>query len=131
MDQDTFIKIILIGWLLVCAIQDWREGEVSNWLTVPALILAATYALWRGGENLSWFAVALVGFSALLYLDVVGGADVKILASLAGIWPMAFLGALFAQGLWGVVVLTQKGRGSAFRAVPTYLLGAVIISLIY
>ena len=130
MVQDTIIKIILLTWLCGCAWQDWRVGEVSNWLTLPAMAAAAIYALQAGGNTLLIFIAALMSVFILFYLGSLGGADAKILVVLAGLWPAAFLGAVLVQGGWGVIVMLRNGRTAGFRAVPTYATGALICLLI-
>ncbi len=130
MVQDPIVKIILLTWLCGCAWQDWRVGEVSNWLTLPAVAAAGIYALLAGGNPLLIFIAALIGVFILFYLGSIGGADAKILIVLAGLWPAAFLGAILVQGGWGVIVMLRNGRTAGFRAVPTYAAGALICLLI-
>ena len=130
MVQDTIFKIILLTWLCGCAWQDWRVGEVSNWLTLPAMTTVAVYAFLAGGNPLLFFIAALIGVFILFYFGSLGGADAKILVVLAGFWPAAFLGAILVQGGWGVIVMLRNGRTAGFRAVPTYAAGALICLLI-
>lgn len=126
MVQETIVKIILLTWLGVCAWQDWRVGEVSNWLTLPPMSVAGIYALLAGGDTLLIFIAALIGVFILFYLGGLGGADAKILVVLAGLWPAGFLGAVLVQGIWGMVAMLRNGRSAGFRAVPTYAAGALI-----
>jgi Flp pilus assembly protein protease CpaA len=128
--QGTIIKIILLTWLCGCAWQDWRVGEVSNWLTLPPMAVAGLYALMAGGNTLIIFIAALIGVFIFFYLGSFGGADAKILVVLAGLWPAAFIGAILVQGGWGLMVMLQKGRTAEFRAVPAYAAGALISLLI-
>jgi len=128
--QDPIVKIILLTWLCGCAWQDWRVGEVSNWLTLPPMAVAGVYVLLAGGNTLLIFIAVLIGVFILFYLGSFGGADAKILVVLAGLWPAAFLGAILVQGGWGLIVMLRKGRSAAFRAVPTYAAGAFISLLI-
>jgi len=124
--QDTIFKIILLIWLCGCAWQDWRVGEVSNWLTLPPMVASGLTALLAGGDKLVIFSVALISVFILYYLGNFGGADAKILVGLAGLWPAAFLAAILVQGGWGLVLMLRKGRSAGFRAVPTYAAGALI-----
>jgi Flp pilus assembly protein protease CpaA len=130
MVQDSIVKIILLTWLLVCAWQDGRTGEVSNWLTLPAMASAGLFALASGRDALLLFAAALLGVFILFYLGSLGGADAKILVVLAGCWPMAFFAAVLMQGVWGLVMLVRKGRTAGFRAVPSYLAGVLVFLVI-
>jgi len=58
--------------------------------------------------------------------DTYKSVDVKVLTTLAGLWPTALLSALVIQGIWGIVVLVRRGRGNEFRAIPAYALGALL-----
>ena len=130
MVQDTLVKVLVLIWLLVCAWQDWRTGEVANWLTLPPMAAAGIFALFAGRDAVLFFVAALMGVFILFYLGSFGGADAKILVVLAGFWPLAFLAAVLVQGVWGMVMMLRQGRKSGFRAVPTYAAGAMICLLI-
>lgn len=126
MVQDAAVKIILVIWLLVCAWQDFHKGEVSNWLTIPAMLLSAIYALSSGRDAIVFFVLVLIGVFVLFYIGNFGGADAKILVVLAGFWQWAFIAAVLVQGVWGLVMLIRKGRTAGFRAVPTYAAGVLV-----
>ena len=130
MATELIFKGIILIWLGICAWQDAKHGEVSNWLTIPPLVVAAVYAVVQGEQLFVLFAAAFAGLTLLFFLNAIGGADVKILASLAGLWPTAFWGAMIAQGIWGVIALLRKGRKAEFRAVPAFAVGAVVSWLI-
>jgi Flp pilus assembly protein protease CpaA len=127
--QDATIKIILVIWLFVCAWQDFREGEVSNWLTIPAMLASGIFALISGRDAFLFYVAVLVGVFILFYIGNFGGADAKILVVLAGYWPWAFIAAILVQGVWGLVMLVRKGRTAGFRAVPTYAAGVLVCLL--
>jgi len=126
MIEQIIVSSIAILWLAACAILDWKHGEVSNWLTVPGMLAGFAYALMTGGERLVVLAAAFVGLIILYFLGSLGGADVKVLTALAGLWPTAMLAALLVQGIWGIIVLIRSGHGTRFRAIPAYALGAAI-----
>jgi len=126
MTEQMIISAFVMIWLAVCAVQDWKHGEVSNWLTVPAMAFGMGYSVYAGRERMILCAAALVGLMLLYILGSLGGADVKVLVALAGLWPQAMLAALLVQGIWGMVVLIKKGKGAEFRAIPAYALGAAI-----
>ena len=130
MAQIAVLKIVLVIWLLVCAWQDWRTGEVSNWLTVPAMFSAGIFAWSAGRDAFLLFLVVLVGVVILFYLGGLGGADAKILVVLGGYWPLALVVAILVQGVWGVITLLRKGRTAGFRAVPTYAAGVLVCLVI-
>lgn len=126
MAQDAVLKIILLIWLLVCAWQDWRTGEVSNWLTIPAMFSAGIYTWMAGRDAFLLFLAVLVVVFILFYLGGFGGADAKILVVLGGYWPLALVVAILVQGVWGLFTLLRKGRTAGFRAVPTYAAGVLV-----
>jgi prepilin peptidase CpaA len=131
MKEQLIISAIVLVWLMVCAFQDWRSGEVSNWLTIPAMALGMGYAVYMGRERLILVAAALAGLMLLYVLGSLGGADVKVLIALAGLWPTAMLAALLVQGIWGGIVLIKQGRGAEFRAIPAYALGAMLSIVLF
>ena len=110
MNEQIIISIIVMVWLAVCALLDWKHGEVSNWLTIPGMIFGMIYAALLGNDRLILCAAALVGLMLLYVLGGLGGADVKVLVALSGLWPTALLAALLVQGIWGMVVLFKRER---------------------
>jgi Flp pilus assembly protein protease CpaA len=131
MTEQLIISAVVLVWLVVCAVQDWKSGEVSNWLTIPAMALGMGYAVYMGRERLILVAAALAGLMLLYVLGSLGGADVKVLIALAGLWPAAMLAALLVQGIWGGIVLIKEGRGAEFRAIPAYALGAILSIVLF
>ena len=131
MNEQLIISALVLVWLVVCAIQDWKSGEVSNWLTIPAMALGMGYAVYMGRERLILVAAALAGMMLLYVLGSLGGADVKVLVTLAGLWPAAMLAALLVQGIWGGIVLIKQGRGAEFRAIPAYAVGAILSIVLF
>lgn len=129
MVQNTVFKIIILIWLGFCAWQDWRTGEVSNWLTIPSMLAAGIFALFMGRESVIIYFAAMLAVFVLFYLGSLGGADAKILITLAGLWPLAFVAAILVQGVWGLIVLIHKGRTAGFRAVPSYAAGVLFCLL--
>jgi len=124
--EKWIIASVSAVWLFICAVYDAKHGEVPNWLTLPGMAVGVLYALIKGSDRL---IIMLVAFGLLLVLFILGsmgGADVKVLTGLSGLWPVAMIAAFFVQGLWGIVVLIKKGRGSEFRAIPSYAVGALL-----
>jgi len=130
MNEQIIIAGIVMVWLFICAFFDWKHGEVPNWLTLPGMAAGIIYAINTGGDRLIILIAAFIGLIVLYLLKSMGGADVKILTALAGLWPAALLAALLVQGIWGAVVLLRKGRGAEFRAIPAYALGAAVSVII-
>ncbi len=115
----------LVLWLTVCAVQDLLRRQVSNWLTLPAFILAGLWAVWHGGETLLLFGlVTLVMFWS--WPKGVGAADGKILAVLAVFMPAGFLLALVLRLLVGAGLWLRHGKDARFPAVPVFAAGAFL-----
>lgn len=130
MVQGYLFQILILIWLGVCAWQDGKHGEVSNWLTIPPLVGAAAFAVYQGQQTVFLFLGALAGLTILFFLNAMGGADVKALAVLAALWLPAFIGAMVAQGVWGLVTWLRKGRQAEFRALPAMTVGALIVFIL-
>lgn len=119
---------ILLVWLIVCAVQDWRQQEVSNWLTLPPFILALFHALEQGGETLALTAVTfLVFLTARAVWQAQGAADIKVLVVLASFWPQALYAALSITAAWSVLrILRRKGK-EAYAGIPPMTIGAILV----
>ena len=128
---------LLLTWLVICAYQDYRHGEVSNWLTLPplGLSLAARLASWL---TTAWWTIALVWALAIFlwYRGKLGGADAKAWMTFSllgnGILWSAYMGLLiwYAAVAWVFAYLDIAGacpepvKGTRrFPGFPGYLLG--------
>lgn len=104
-----FAHFSMLVFLILGAIQDYKSREVSNWITIP-LFLGGVLVIFSTPEPLS------IILSLLLILfwhkRWMGGADVKVLVALLGIWYQAALMAFFLLGVWGVVLLIRKKKES-------------------
>ena len=100
MPLTLFISALLLLWLIVCAVQDYRQGTVSNWLTLPPLGLALI-ARFAGVVTTPWWTIGIVWLLALIlwWRGALGGADAKA-------WMLfAFLGAPILLGIYlGLVI---------------------------
>jgi prepilin peptidase CpaA len=126
MIHEWIIAVCCAVWLIVCAIQDAKTGEVSNWLTLPGMAAGIIYSMFLGWERMAIVGAALAATLLFFIIGSMGGADVKVLTALAGLWPAAMVIAFLSQGIWGLVVMIRRGRGSEFRAIPSYAVGALI-----
>ena len=124
LDSGLIITILSLIWLVICAVMDWKNGVISNWLTMPGMFIGILNASFHSKQRVVFTAVVFAGCLILYLLRGLGGADVKVLTGLAGLWPAAVLGALVMQGIWGVVVLVRSGKNTKFCAIPSYALGA-------
>ena len=108
----------LLLWFAVCAVQDARHRQLSNWLTLGPLVLALTYLLingktWIGAEadEGGWALVLCLALTMPGYLlGKLGAADVKLLAALAlATDRLILLGTLIGAGL-AILLWMLAGR---------------------
>ena len=105
MSYHHILHVSILAFLVVAAIQDYRAREVSNWITIP-LFLGGVIVILFTREALPVILSLLLLF--FWHKGWMGGADVKVLIALLGIWYQAALAAFFVLGLWGVVLLIKK-----------------------
>jgi Flp pilus assembly protein protease CpaA len=99
----------ILVFLILAAIQDHKTREVSNWITVP-LFLGGVAIIMVRLDPLSVILSALLFFFWLW--GRMGGADVKVLVALLGLWGEAAFASFFLLGVWGLVLLIRKKRES-------------------
>lgn len=115
-------------WLLPCAWQDWRTGEVSNWLTVPALALALLARL-VGWTVTPWLVILVITGLAVLswHFGVLGGADAKgwLTFALLGTEVVAWaaVGQLAWYGVWRLFLRKHPRFGREVVWFPGFALG--------
>lgn len=126
---ELLLHIGLLAWLLPCALQDWRSRHVSNWLTLPAFLLAWPLSLWLGGEERLLFTFALfAGCWFAWQMKGMGAADGKIAVALAALLPPAVLWSGLLLLLWFVGLRLRQRCGSVPAVVALYL--GVLIAVI-
>ena len=135
MPLTLFISALLFLWLIVCAVQDYRQGTVSNWLTLPPLLLVLMARILGYLTTLGW-TIALVWLVALVLWQrgVLGGADAKAWMTFALLGNGILLAAYLGLVIWYVAVTwALKVQGSEVKpplpGFPGYLLGLSGISL--
>jgi Flp pilus assembly protein protease CpaA len=115
---------VLVG---IAGLQDFRMGEVSNWITIPMLVSGLGGALFHLLSNqvtggLSTLIIVILTLAALK--GWMGGADWKILVGLFGLWPLAGLAALVTAGVWGGLAILRSGdRNVRFPGVAAFAVG--------
>ena len=112
---DPLLRHVLVMlWLLPCAIQDRRTRQVSKWLTVPLFLLAWPVALLTGQFPLT-LAVFVGVYVATKLEPRTGAADGKLMVGLAAFAPLALgIGALLEM----VVFAMLRLRGRRDAAIP-------------
>lgn len=135
-----FVSGIITFWLLLCALQDWRQQRIGNLLTYGMIAVALLFTLVRGQTlgGLPQLAAWLgAGLALLLTLPgflrgSLGGGDVKLLAGLGlAAGPQVLLACFLASV---PVLLLQAGllrRGHRRQPLaPALLAGWIISSLL-
>ncbi len=124
MTEHAFLEIVILTWLAACAVADTRKGEVPNALTLPAVLAGATLAFSSGWERTAVFAAVLTVAVLMYSIGLIGGADVKVLVALGGLWPQILPVVVLGVSVWGLVRWAIGGKGR-FRAVPPMAVAAL------
>jgi hypothetical protein len=112
--DPQFRSVLMVLWLLPCAIQDRRTRHVSNWLTVPLFILAWPVAILTGHFALT-FAVFVGVYVATKLEPRAGAADGKLMVGMAAFAPLALgLGVLLELTIFA----TRRLRDRLDVAIP-------------
>lgn len=128
--DPLFRAVLMVLWLLPCAIQDRRTRHVSNWLTVPLFLLAWPVAILTDHLALT-FAVFVGVYVATQLEPRAGSADGKLMVGLAAFAPLALgIGVLLEVVMFAALRL----RGRADAAIPGALwlyvgslIGAIVL----
>lgn len=123
------MNLLVLLWLLACAISDLRTRTVPTWLTVVPLLGATVWIAWQGDWPLALLVLTLValddlpwrtrGFLAgmqgllLLFAWQIGGlaglgTGLALLAIWLG-WKLGAFGGADAQVLMSLTLLFQLG----------------------
>jgi Flp pilus assembly protein protease CpaA len=123
---------ILLIWLAVCAVQDWRKREVSNWLTLPVFFLGILFALGVGGETLALTLITLFVFlGARAIWKAQGAADIKVLVALAALWPQALFAALIVTATWSLLLIIRGQGKGGYAGVPPMAFGSFLVMILF
>ncbi len=126
------IHLVLLNWLAVCSVQDWRKREVSNWLTLPPFVLGLLYALGTGGETLALTLITLVVFvGGRAIWKAQGAADIKVLVTLAAFWPQAIFAALMVTAMWSVIRIVGGQGKEAYAGLPPIAIGSFLALILF
>jgi Flp pilus assembly protein protease CpaA len=114
---------LLLIWLFVCAIYDYRSREVPNLLTLPPFVVGILWAALQGRYVLY---LTLFTLCITLYLwktNRLGGADSKVLVVLASLWQVGLVGATA-----GMVIRAFYQRMEPHPALPGVFMGVLLVS---
>lgn len=111
MEREPLLALLLVLYLLPCAVQDVRTRQVSNWLTIPAFVAAWPLALWLG--TLPFTLAVFVGCYVAWRTGGMGPADGKLAVLVAAVTPLMLGLACIAAGCWfGTLRLSRKRSNS-------------------
>ncbi|MCO6451210.1 MAG: prepilin peptidase [Caldilineales bacterium] len=127
MNESLLSSLLLALWLIPCALFDWRQHRVPNWLTLPALPLALCWG-WRQGT----LALTLLVFAAS-YLAFVsggmGGADGKLAIVQAAFAPAALAWTGLSLLITFILIRLLGWESRRLPAGPWFLAGSVLALL--
>jgi len=109
--MELAATIAVTGWLALCAWWDYRLRLVPNWLTVSAIVAAASARLVTGSNEWLPWTLALLMLAAVLFGWLPGG-DGKGLMALAIVSP-----SVLAAACTGAAVLQIVTR----RKIPGFV----------
>ena len=102
--------VLVPAWLCLCAWQDWKKRQVSNWLTLPTIALALVLRLF--GWSSGYLPLTILILAAVLVAWLgrwAGGADAKVMTALALFDARLALWAWIGATLW-YMLLFLYGR---------------------
>ena len=75
-----FVDLLLTVLVVIGGIQDFRSGEVSNWITIPLLLAGIAACLLRMNDAQGILSAILIVIVTVFFaLQTMGGADWKVL----------------------------------------------------
>jgi Flp pilus assembly protein protease CpaA len=128
--STDLLALLLVLWLLPCALQDYRTRRVANWLTVPAFFAAWPLALWLGDGERLMFTLAVFGGCWLAWgMGGMGAADGKMATLIAAVSPIALGMGVLLLVLGFVGVRLWRGQSASLPAGVAFYGGAVGVAL--
>ncbi|MBZ0117797.1 MAG: A24 family peptidase [Sandaracinaceae bacterium] len=113
-ELEPWLHLVALALTAVGAVTDWRKGEIPNWVTLPAIVVAPLVYGLVGGVSAALFSlVGLLVCSVvpllLFWRNGMAGGDVKLFAALGAVGGV-YLG-LEAQFL-SVVIASVYALGN-------------------
>jgi len=128
--SNLLVTSVLTVLVAIAGLQDFRKGEVDNWITIPLFLpgLGGTLFQLYSGQTVGWLsALVIASLTLAACKGWMGGADWKVLVGLFGLWPLAGLAALVTAGGWGGVAILRTGeRNARFPGVAAFALGVIL-----
>lgn len=131
--RNVLFLLMTLLWLIPAAVQDWRSGQVSNWLMFSAILLSLAAWLFIPTDSPGWMIVLVSGLVlGLWYFDQLGGADAKGWIAFALLGPPVLLAAAAGMLIWfllvraKIITLTRE----QIPGYPGYAIGIFSVLLI-
>ena len=128
--NNLLVYSMLTALVAIAGLQDFRKGEVDNWITIPLFLLGLGGMLFQlySGQTVGWLSALVIAFLTFAASRRwMGGADWKVLVGLFGLWPLAGLAALVTAGGWGGVAILRTGeRNARFPGVAAFAFGVAL-----
>jgi len=125
--SNLLVTSALTILVAIAGLQDFRKGEVDNWITIPLFLLGLSGTLFhlRSSQAAGWLSALVIILLTLAAIrGWMGGADWKVLVGLFGLWPLAGLAALVTAGVWGGLSILRTGeRNARFPGVSAFAFG--------
>lgn len=120
----------LLALLLIAAVQDVREREVTNLITAPLLLIGIVGVMLSGNPATIAVAIAIIVTHGMD--GGYGAADAKILIGLVGMWPAATATSMFAMLIFDFYWRKhQRSDSPLVAAILVGTLTAVILECIF
>jgi hypothetical protein len=83
-------------WLVAVALWDALRSRIPNWLTLPIMLLAGGYELYRR----EWSVLLVWALSFLLWeMHILGGGDAKLIMGLYALFPERLFVLMLLEGI--------------------------------
>jgi len=90
------LKILISLWLVTVALWDASRSRIPNWLTLPVMLAAGGYGLWRG----QWSVLLAWALLFLLWeMHILGGGDAKLIMGLYALFPERMFVLMLLEGI--------------------------------
>ncbi len=124
-DLVVLIPILITGW------QDFRTREASNLITIPYFFTGVGVGIYRYYNDPSmWYVFLVQGLITFVArFNGMGGADWKMQCGLFGLHPLMGLVSVFAEGVWGSVLLVRHGPQARFPKLSVMAVSSALTFL--
>lgn len=133
MEYPAWMYLGSVIWVGLLAVYDVLHKRVTNWITIPPLIIMVFVNLFTGHYgNIVVMVIIFAAMGITFFKGGTGGADVKVYTTLSGIHPFAAMGGFVGVIIFGTIdILRGKGK-EKIAGLPPFALGygAVVLILV-